>query len=890
MAGEISINLDIRKDFNTVIKCKQNDDLPLEVNLFANGEPVDLTNKEIIINGTKDDNTYVKQNTGITKKNNIFNVDYLDRDFTRVPGTTKTEVVLLENGKQDTTFTFYLAIQASVLKGAVQSSNKVTILEELDNKTELARQVKEETEQLIENGNAATKGEVKEINASLEQNMKQMLGANSVYEIDIKSMQIKDLGEILSIPSYIGNEVVHPSILYMPNSWNGYKYWLAFTPYQNSDNQVENPSIVCSNNGSDWIIPIGVTNPLVPTPVTVGKAVGSYNSDVMLFMDKDNVTMHIVYRECFGYSENQGDERLYLISSTDGWKTVTEPKAILINKSSVSRPVCPAIRWNGEEYLLWYVDIVPTQRKIYLRKSKTLDNWSEAIELSIYDNSKVNPWHYDINYYNGYYYMLMQGGGSAGGDLFLAKSINGIDWTANNNKINLVNKDWNNKPYKGTILPINSEDGFKFGLWLSSIGNLGWKTGYIDIKSDNVITQNTIENIADLRVLEYKKQNQMLYAVNKIPPYLFADNFNRITTDGLGASTTGQVWKNDTSYFIANNGVATPKVNGNCRSYVDVNNSNVSVSFEIKNYSGQLWIIGRMLNLLNYVRVGIRDNTIIAENIISGVATSLGSVGYTFSANDTFEVQFNGTTISAYINGIKKLEVTSSVNQNSTMVGIQANNTSIQISNFVVSYLGEIKGSFVDDIVNKRISETVGTLLAINKIYPYVIGDNFNRTDNTTGLGTAPSGQSWSNNSGVMAIKNGKASPNADVNTRAIIDSTVANGRIATRISALDTQAFIVFRLLDGSNFLRVGYINSSQIELQKIEGGVSTVLGYKSSLIYTANDLLEVEYSGSTISVFLNGDKIIASSSTFNQSSTSIGLQATKVGTLFDDFTFKTL
>lgn len=169
MASKISINLDIRKDFNTVIKCKQNDDLPLEVNLFANGEPVDLTNKEIIINGTKDDNTYVKQNTGITKKNNIFNVDYLDRDFTRVPGTTKTEVVLLENGKQDTTFTFYLAIQPSVLKGAVESSNTITILEALDNKILEAGQVKEETEQLIESGNAATKGEVKELNASLEQ-------------------------------------------------------------------------------------------------------------------------------------------------------------------------------------------------------------------------------------------------------------------------------------------------------------------------------------------------------------------------------------------------------------------------------------------------------------------------------------------------------------------------------------------------------------------------------------------------------------------------------------------------------------------------------------------------------------------------------------------------
>lgn len=732
---------------------------------------------------------------------------------------------------------------------------------------------------------------IKEHSASLEQNKKQFIGINNnISEIDIDSMKINEVGTALNITSYIGSEVVHPSILYMPNGWNGYKYWLAFTPYQNSDNQVENPSIVCSNNGKDWVVPIEVTNPLVPAPVTVGKAEGSYNSDVMLFMDKDNVTMHMVYRECFGYSESVGNERLYLISSSDGWKTVTEPKAILINKSSISRPVCPSIRWNGEEYLLWYVDIVPAQRKIYLRKSKTLDNWSEPIELPIYDNSKVNPWHFDVCYYNGYYYMLMQGGSSAGGDLFLAKSIDGINWVANNNKINLINGDWNNKPYKGTILPIISEGEFKFGLWLSSIGNQGWKTGYIDIKSDNIINQKKVEDIADLRVLEYKKQNEILYAINKIPPYLLTDTFNRVSANGLGTSTTGQVWKNDSAYFIANNGVASPNSNGNCRSYIDVNNSNVSVSFDIKNYSGQLWIIGRMLNLLNYVRVGIRDNTIIAENIINGVATSLGSVKYTYNTNDNFEVKFNGTTISALINGIKKLEVISTINQNTTMIGLQANNSLIQISNLIVYYLGEINGNFVEDIVNKRITESVGILLAINKIYPYTIGDNFNRVDSATGLGIATSGQSWSNSTGIMAIKNSKATPNTDTNTRAIIDSTVSNGRISTRISALDTQAWIVFRLSDGSNFLRVGYINSSQIELQKIESGTSTVLSYKSSLAYTANDLLEVEYLGNTISVFLNSEKIITSSSTFNQDSTNIGLQATKMGTSFDDFSFKTL
>lgn len=168
MASKININLDTSKENYLVAKCKQNDDLTLEASIFENGLALDLTNKTITIQALKSDNTYIIQNTDIVKENNKINAE-LDRDFSRVPGTTKIEIVLVESSKQNTTFSFYLEVVGSVIRGAVQSSNTATILEALDNKIVEAGVVKEETEQLIESGGAAKKEDIININASLEQ-------------------------------------------------------------------------------------------------------------------------------------------------------------------------------------------------------------------------------------------------------------------------------------------------------------------------------------------------------------------------------------------------------------------------------------------------------------------------------------------------------------------------------------------------------------------------------------------------------------------------------------------------------------------------------------------------------------------------------------------------
>lgn len=166
MASKIEVNLDTSKEFYEVIKCKQNDDLTLIANIFENGAAKDLTNCSIVIQARKKDNTYVIQNTDIKKLDKKFEAN-LVRDFTRVPGETKIEVVLVESGNQNTTFSFCLEVVESVIKGAEESKDLITSLEVMQDAVIEMGKISEETKTLIENSGAASKEEMNKVNASL---------------------------------------------------------------------------------------------------------------------------------------------------------------------------------------------------------------------------------------------------------------------------------------------------------------------------------------------------------------------------------------------------------------------------------------------------------------------------------------------------------------------------------------------------------------------------------------------------------------------------------------------------------------------------------------------------------------------------------------------------
>lgn len=166
MASKILVNLDTSKELYGVFKCKQNDDLTLEANTYENGASKDLTNCSIVVQAKKADNTYIIQNTDITKDKNKF-IANLVRDFTRVAGKTEIEVVLMESGKQNTTFSFCLEVVESVIKGAEESKDLITSLEVMQDAVVEMGKISEGTKELIKNSGAASKEEMNKVNASL---------------------------------------------------------------------------------------------------------------------------------------------------------------------------------------------------------------------------------------------------------------------------------------------------------------------------------------------------------------------------------------------------------------------------------------------------------------------------------------------------------------------------------------------------------------------------------------------------------------------------------------------------------------------------------------------------------------------------------------------------
>src|SRR4029079_13330269 len=88
--------------------------------------------------------------------------------------------------------------------------------------------------------------------------------------------------EAVTVPTYDGSgQAVHPDVVEFESAWHGAKYWLTMTPYPKSDQKLENPSILTSENGVDVAVPDGIKNPVIAPP----KNSRDYNSDPELLYE-----------------------------------------------------------------------------------------------------------------------------------------------------------------------------------------------------------------------------------------------------------------------------------------------------------------------------------------------------------------------------------------------------------------------------------------------------------------------------------------------------------------------------------------------------------------------------------------------------------------------------
>ena len=497
----------------------------------------------------------------------------------------------------------------------------------------------------------------------------------------------------LTLPNpYADNTCIHPYVIdfllqYNIPLWNGYRYWMGFTPFAipavPDPSIEENPCIVASNDGITWVTPAGLSNPIEDTP-----GGNQYNADITLYYDVATNTLHALWTRSLTYLRES--------HSTDG-VTWSAPITI-INITDAE--------YNGK---ISSSSFVKVGAKIYLytgnyrfEGSLITGVWSNPVllttdvnsvmaEINTYTTTQdLTDWHHEVRYYKGWFFRLMYMRGSDGYQfLWMSKSKNGIDFIYAKYPVlsKYYNFGWDRYHYKSSFIPYEINGKVTFEMWYVGENLSGsdpfYQLGYSSVTEKEIgLTINVDSNIINaFRSAELVKANALSDG------YSFGDDCNR--ADGaLGLSSCGKAYVGVANFLIANNLL----VNKNATAS-EFNIINMPVNYEwiIQMYNNTVTTGGADVNFYIYPKLAAPSNQIRiqeGQHATKGLRTYSGStlrnqkyVFRSFLATELneFKIIFNGTNIKYYVNGMLYFEHTFVVTDFSSQITMDASLASTTI-------------------------------------------------------------------------------------------------------------------------------------------------------------------------------------------------------------------
>ena len=253
-------------------------------------------------------------------------------------------------------------------------------------------------------------------------------------------------------------DIVHPCVRYIQEGFEGYKWWMIYTPYYGADSKLENP-ILCYSESKLNIPPVKWNFYMeIQKQPEFG-----YNSDPNLLYEHgslyvfwrenntNNTKVDNVFRATYGGYVKQ--RKLYkfknpiLFSKDEEHDNETCP-TFIVNDCSSYRAYAMDLRFH-----LKYIKKLPKfTRKIInfiLQILKVIGVYSQqkSYGISIWESKRINdtftykrtvkirkcnmlyrPWHMDFFKYENVIYSIIQTN-QCNADIVLAKSENGIDFT-----------------------------------------------------------------------------------------------------------------------------------------------------------------------------------------------------------------------------------------------------------------------------------------------------------------------------------------------------------------------------------------------------------------------------------------------------------------------------
>lgn len=246
----------------------------------------------------------------------------------------------------------------------------------------------------------------------------------------------------------------HPSIVYVPDGWNGHKYWLATTPYPAAVGVFENTCVYYGDEDADG------NPPTVFHPISGGVANGEYTvtTNPIVKVDSTNTVnsdcdLILLNNIMWSISRHNNDKhKVYSQKSVDGMAWT--PRGTIPVWSDDIQPygaelVSPSLLLeNGEIKAYCLKGSVGATTPDYennkglcfgldILKGTTLEGSGDFAYHQrgvLYGNRKIEPWHFDVfkDDTTGKYYAIMSASNrnfdTTGLKTYLAESDDGVNF------------------------------------------------------------------------------------------------------------------------------------------------------------------------------------------------------------------------------------------------------------------------------------------------------------------------------------------------------------------------------------------------------------------------------------------------------------------------------
>lgn len=442
-------------------------------------------------------------------------------------------------------------------------------------------------------------------------------------------------------------QLLHPSMLYVPQGVGGYTWWCAFTPYPAANSAMENPCVVASNDGRTWEVPTGLLNPLVNAPSGT-----DFNADTHIAYDEAGGQLVVIFTE-----RGTVNLKIRLLTSSDGvtWST---PVNIWEQPWATKDLLSPSIFFDtaaAKWTIVGHNFEVVGKPLVKIASDSLLTGWDTTQTVLNAPTAKSGRtwWHSHFQYTTSGQIIgaVQDNDGTAGGDgdVYLIWSEDGINFRSR--------YLYPGGMYRPALLAFRTGEVTTCRMWLSALARADLRE--VDLRDERmfpVVEEHTIfDNL--MRIAARPGAATRLLAADD-----FARADNVAGTNPIGTALTGQVYTqgSGTDTFGVVSGAAVNVTTGNCRAVVTAaKDVDFRALIKTRNPSSdECNLIYRWVDYSTFYRVLIGVDSVAVQRIVGGVATQLGSAVVTrFNpAGSIVRVVVVGDQHSVYVDGFLWLQ------------------------------------------------------------------------------------------------------------------------------------------------------------------------------------------------------------------------------------------